>query len=120
MKRIIICFALINVCLIRNCSMVAMKMNRNGNAKEMEIQVPKVNIHVEQNGMSVGKVKEMNRKMRFNNELVMNMEIELEEDVARFQAVIMKQNELIKKMIDVSGKISEMIVNVARKENIIL
>ena len=58
--------------------------------------------------------------MRFNKDVVMNMEIELEEDVKRFQAVIMKQNELIKKMIEVSMKINEMIHNVARKENVIL
>lgn len=112
MKRGIMWIALL--CLIRRCNMVVMKGNGN------EIEVPKYNIHVEQNGMGNRKVNEVNRVMRFNKDVVMNMEIELEEDVKRFQAVIMKQNELIKKMIEVSMKINEMIHNVARKENVIL
>ena len=120
MKRIIICFVLVSVCLWKHCTMLVIKKNGINNNNENEIEVPKFNIHVEQNAMDAAKAKEINMKMKFNNELLVNMEIELEQDIARFQAVIMKQNELIKKMIDVSGKLSEILVNIAKKENIIL
>ena len=112
MKRCVMWIVML--CLIRSCYMVVMKGKGNDN------EVPKYNIHVEQNGMGSRKVNEVNRVMRFNKDVVMDMEIELEEDVKRFQGVIMKQNELIKKMIEVSMKINEMMNNVARKENVIL